>query len=232
MILSEQQLMELHHFAELGRLSASLIHEISNPLTAALLSLEVTDNSSAVQKARWNMQVLRRYVEAARQQLRLASRPVSFAVAPQIRQLKRLMLPLAKQARVELQFGSVPAGCRLFGDPVKFQQILANLVTNALQSYAEIDKSQPEPPLVRVAFATQPTILVITVTDWGMGIKPSDLPHIFEPHYSTKSRAGQGLGLGLAIVKRYVHDFAGSVKVSSFPARGTHFTINLPLKVN
>src|SRR5687768_10840761 len=137
--LPPSQLQELQRYAELGRLSASMLHEISNPLTAALLYLEeISDdhNSPAYQQIRHNILLLRRYVEAARQQVRLESAPASFAVGPQVEQLKRVVRPLARRAGVQLVIEQAPS-CRLYGDPIKFQQVLTNLIVNACESYSD-----------------------------------------------------------------------------------------------
>jgi signal transduction histidine kinase len=72
--------------------------------------------------------------------------------------------------------------------------------------------------------------LVIKVTDWGKGITPDELPKLFEPFYSTKSKGFSGLGIGLAIVRQYVtDDFGGSIRVSSTRRLGTRFTVKLPI---
>lgn len=227
-LVTYDKLRELQHFAELGRLSASLLHEISNPLAAALLNLELGDqNSLAVRRARRDMKLLWRYVEAARQQLRHQSQPTSFCVQPQLAQLQRVVRPLASQAGVRLDIEAAP-GCRLHGDPVKFQQLVTNLVINAVEAYDGGRAGQPA-PLVQVALIPDGKWLTIQVTDWGKGIDTEALDHVFDAFYTTKGRNGHGLGVGLAIVKHYVTvDFGGSIKVES-SGGGTRFTIKLPV---
>jgi signal transduction histidine kinase len=213
----------------LGRMSASLLHEISNPLTAALLNLELSDKrSSGVRQARRDMQAMRRYVEAARQQVRLQDKATSFRVQPQLDQLKRIIMPLARKAGVRIDIGSAP-DCRLYGDPVKFQHIISNLAVNAVQAYGG-GAVCSRTPLVRVVLRHDRDCLVVRVTDRGKGIAPEALPHVFETFYTTKGQSGQGLGIGLAIVKQYVTvDFRGSIKASSSPRQGTQFTAKLPV---
>jgi len=110
-MITAEHLQELQRFAELGRMSASLLHEISNPLTAALLNLELSDERSAsVRRARRDIKLLRRVLD-----------------------------PLASQAGVRLDIGAVP-NCRLHGDPVKFQHIISNLVVNAIEAYSTTDR--------------------------------------------------------------------------------------------
>jgi two-component system C4-dicarboxylate transport sensor histidine kinase DctB len=228
--LDQAQLEELQHFAKLGRLSAHLLHEIANPLTAALLHLDQsTDRTSPeIRQARRSMQLLQRYVEAARQQIRQQDRPRSFALRPQFEQLKRVILPLVRQANVQLIIEPLP-DCQLYGDPVKFQQILANLMVNAIDAYRHDTANNLGRP-IRVRLTSDSRLLTIRVIDWGEGIAPSQLGQIFEPFYTTKTQPGRGLGIGLAIVRQYVvHDFGGSITVTSSRRQGTQFTIRLPL---
>lgn len=226
---SNAQLLEMQHFAELGRLSASLLHEISNPLTATLIYLEQTDDksSASVRKALRNVQLLRRYVEAARQQVSHESQLSYFSVNRQISQLKNIVLPLARQSGIKLIIEATP-NCKIYGDSVKFQQVLANLIVNAIEAYSNDRAPYLDKP-VRVSFVCSKKALTIRVVDWGQGIGPSQIANIFEPFYTTKRQTGHGLGIGLAIVKQYVtQDFHGVISVRSSARLGTVFTIKLP----
>jgi two-component system C4-dicarboxylate transport sensor histidine kinase DctB len=180
-----------------------------------------------VREARRSIRQLRRYVEAARQQVRKESRLTDFRLRLQVNQLKQVIQPLAKKAGVSLMIEAVP-DCRLYGDPVKFQQILANLTVNAIEAYNGSPATNL-PKLVVVRLVSAEHYLSIQVLDWGQGISPRQLPRLFEPFYTTKNQAGHGLGIGLAIVNQYVtSDFGGSIAVSSSPREGTSFTITLP----
>jgi len=227
-LLNYEHLRELQHFAKLGRMSASLLHEISNPLTAAILNLELGDKqSAAVRRASKDMQMMRRYIEAARQQVRLQGKPGAFRVQPQLNQLKRVIVPLARQGGVRLDIGPAP-GCRLYGDPVKFQHIISNLLVNAIEAY---DDDRGRPNFVRVTLSQDRGWLTVHVTDQGKGVAPENLPRLFEAFYTTKGQA-RGLGIGLAIVKQYVtDDFRGTIRAASSPRRGTRFTVRLPAGV-
>lgn len=220
----------MQRFAELGRMSASLLHEIRTPLTAAMINLELSGQQSAgVRRAQNNMRLLRRYLEAARQQIRPESRPTSFWVRSQIDQLKQIAMPLALRAGVRLDLGTVPS-CRLRGDPVKFQHIVTNLLVNAVEAYGDA-KGPGRRQLVKLAFELCDNRLIITVIDWGKGIPAAALPYVFEAFYTSKSLSGHGLGIGLAIVKQYVTtDFSGSIEVSSSRRHGTRFILEFPVQ--
>lgn len=226
---ARDKMTELQRLAELGRLSATLLHEISNPLTAALLHLEQAEhpNSSAVREAKRSIQMLKKYVEAARQQVRKESALSDFKIRTSVNQVKRVVTPLANKAGVNLIVEAVP-DCRLYGDPVKFQQVLANLLVNAVEAYQDATINNLI-KIVRLKITFTGHFLNMEVTDWGQGISGSQLQHVFEPFYTTKRQAGHGLGIGLAIVHQYVtHDFGGSIVVSSSRRYGTRFKVCLP----
>jgi two-component system C4-dicarboxylate transport sensor histidine kinase DctB len=223
-----EELQKLQRLAELGRVSASLIHEISTPLTAAILELDnhLLGTQLDVRQAQRSLQTMRRYVEAARQQARYESLPSSFTLRAQIEQIKQLVRPIARSARVQLRFEPVPT-CRLYGDPVKLQQVIVNLILNAIDAYRN-DMSHGLTRPVRVQFRISDKQLTIAVTDWGEGISAAQLPRLFEPFYSTKAESG--LGLGLAIVKQYVNDFGGVIRVRTSRRHGTQFILTLPIQ--
>jgi signal transduction histidine kinase len=225
--VDDSSLQELQRLAELGKLSASLLHEITNPLAAALLHLEQSthEHTQSIRRAKRSINLLRRYVEAARQQARQESRVGFFMSGREIDQVRRVLGPLARSRGIKLDVYAAHS-YRLYGDPVKFQQIVANLVSNALDASQTI---WPTDKTVRLIITATRQFLIIRVTDRGSGITSEELPRLFEPFYTTKSTTGHNMGLGLTAVKRYVEeDFSGSIRVRS-TRRGTTFTVRLRL---
>lgn len=222
--ISPDRLQELERLAEIGRLSASLLHEINNPLTAAMLWLEQCNGQHPhIRHVRSSIRVLHRYVEAAKQQLRREGRHRTFRVDAELRQAHRVLEPLAAGRGVKLSFASA-GGCRLYGDPVKFQQIIANLVRNAIDAYEDWPPGPGNRP-VRLDLCLRQDYLILNVSDRGCGMTDEQLKRLFEPFYSTKCLAGKGLGLGLAAVKRFIeNDFQGTITVRSSKHGGTTFT--------
>jgi signal transduction histidine kinase len=221
---------DLHRFAEMGRLSASLLHEISSPLTVALLHLDqVGDQTSqSVKHIRRNLNRLTRYVNAARGQLKDKGDIKPFSLNSQISDVKRLVLPAARVSYVKLKFSKLPR-LKLNGDPLQFQQILVNLIVNSIEAYPKAN-SLSKTRLVLVEFEQGVSEIMIKVQDNGSGIAESELARVFEPFYTTKTRSGHGLGLGLVIVKSYVENsFNGNISLNSTEREGTCFTIKLPL---
>ena len=103
-------------------------------------------------------------------------------------------------------------------DPDQILQVLHNLLRNAFEAVGRQGT-------VRVSAHAEPGELVVAVADSGPGIAPAQLPHLFEPYFTTKEA---GTGLGLAISERIVREHGGRIEVESAPGRGTTFTVRLP----
>ena len=107
-------------------------------------------------------------------------------------------------------------------DPQQLRQAIWNLCINAVQA-------MPEGGELRVGGRVMPgggpPHLQLWVSDTGLGIGENDLPHIFEPFFSTKA---EGSGIGLALVYRVLQDHGGQVEVRSQPGAGTSFMLILP----
>jgi signal transduction histidine kinase len=117
---------------------------------------------------------------------------------------------------------------RVLLDTERFEQVLVNLIGNAL-------KFTPEGCIrVGVRSRTEPPALEITVRDTGVGIAPEEQAKIFDEfaqvRYQAAHRQREGSGLGLAIAKRIVEAHEGQISVSSTPGKGSTFTVTLPLR--
>ncbi len=223
-----RKLSELQRLAEFGRLNAHLLHDITNPLTALSLNLNQMRGQPmpAVAQARKSLRLLERYILSARKQLGSQGYETSFCVQQEIKQLILILKPLASKTGVDLVV-SQKQPIQLYGDPVRFSQIMANLIANAIDAYSEILTSGNN-KRVEISIENTGRYLHITVQDYGKGITAPELPQIFEPFYTTKSGEGRGLGIGLSIVKQYVRDdYKGTICAKSSQLYGTTFTVLL-----
>jgi signal transduction histidine kinase len=222
------RLLEMQPFAEFGRIGASLVHDIANPLTAANLHLEELNrqqHSALVQQVQRNLFHLERYLVAARKQLKRESDLKVFSVGSELRQVAHLLTHRARKVGMRIVVDKI-ANIKLYGDVVKFNQLIANLLANAIEAADVPANSNKE--VVHVQAHTKGKKVVIIITDYGVGIAPEDIDKLFEPFYSTKSTVRSGLGLGLSLVKQYVeYDFRGTINVSSDSDAGTIFRLEL-----
>ncbi|MCL1965168.1 MAG: HAMP domain-containing histidine kinase [Firmicutes bacterium] len=118
-----------------------------------------------------------------------------------------------------------PAEIPIFADPVKLQQIVYNLVENAI-------KYSPKGGRIRVTVSQESKFAVLEVSDTGPGIPAKDQPHIFDRFYrvdKARARATGGNGLGLSIVHQAVMMHGGNISVYSEEGRGATFRVELPL---
>jgi PAS domain S-box-containing protein len=136
------------------------------------------------------------------------------------------MAPVAaeKEIRIERKIGSAPA--LMFGDPARLQQVLGNLLGNAI-------KFTPRRGTIRVTLRRRGARAEVAVSDTGEGISAAALPHIFDRFRNAErpsSGSQIGLGLGLAIARQLVGLHGGSLTVASAgPGHGSTFTFSLPL---
>lgn len=219
------RVMELQRFAELGKLSASLLHDIANPLTVASLNVEQLNGKhepELVKQVEQSLRYIERYVESARKQLLTSATIATFSPKRELRQVTNILSHHAKQHHVTLQV-SAPTQLKLTGDPIKFSQLTANLILNAIESYEGVDEAISH--TVEIELTSARTGIKVLVRDHGKGLTASEKRHMFRPFYTTKTGSNRNMGIGLSLVKQMVEkDFNGKLQVESKPAHGTTFT--------
>jgi PAS domain S-box-containing protein len=218
---------------------ATLSHELRTPLTSILgWSKLLTDGLLDEQASERALETIVRNARAQRQliddlldisriitgKLRLAVRPVE--LAPLIESVVDGVRPAADARSIRLQTALDSRSNQISGDPDRLQQMVWNLLTNAI-------KFTPEGGYVEVRLERVESHVEITITDTGQGIDPELLPHVFDRFRqsdSSSTRRHGGLGLGLAIVRQLVELHGGTVKVESpGVGEGTTFKVILPL---
>ena len=107
-------------------------------------------------------------------------------------------------------------------DSQQIEQVLINLVTNAVQA-------MPEGGTLRAALSSQNGQAEIEISDTGVGIPPENLTRIFDPFFTTKPE-GEGTGLGLSVSYGIISEHGGKIDVESTPGEGTTFRITLPTR--
>lgn len=224
-----------------GEFLATLSHELRTPLSAILGWAHVLERggfdahtlrhglAAISRNARLQVQLIEDLLDMTRiesGQLRLDRQRMELdgIVAAAID--SALPAATARGLTLRTSFGAA-GGCWVMGDPARLQQVVANLLNNAI-------KFTPGGGHVDVALARgEADTVEITVSDDGQGIEPGFLPQLFErfkQQDATTTRRHGGLGIGLAIVRQLVLLHGGDVKAhSDGPGRGARFTVSLPV---
>ncbi len=233
--LESDKINQLYRFAEFGRLSSGIFHDLINPLCAVSLNLEQinTETNLKIMSAKSHLAQailatnrMESLISSIKSQISRESVITEFSLNQEISQIIQILSYKAGRAHVKLDF-ICPDEIKLTGDGLKFGQIIANLTSNAIEA---CEKEQIK--FVRIKLIERETKIRLTVTDSGEGISPENLQMIFLPFFSTKKAIGQGLGLGLSSTKNIIEkDFSGEIKVISSVAGGTTFIIDIPKKV-
>lgn len=223
----EAQVARGERLADLGRMAATIAHEIRNPLSAIVNSVNVLRQPSAPADPRLLQMVAE---EAGRLDAIIgdfllfarppARSPVScdvYALADDTATLFRRDAKLA--AGIDLALSGDPALPPVSADPHQIRQVIWNLLANAADVTPERGRIE-----LRIARDHDTASIVIEVQDAGPGV--DDVEAVFQPFYTTKA---QGTGLGLAVTARIIRDHGGTVRVTNLPRRGACFRVTLPL---
>lgn len=223
--------------AVLGQMAAGITHELNQPLTA-LTTLSDNANQLAergrIDEVRGN---LTHISQLAERMGRIVSHIKAFSrkgdaaraavsVDEAIRQALMLVETRRRQVGVTVTAPLVPADLAVWANAVRLEQVLVNLIRNAIDAMAET--AQPESAAVHVRVEPIENWVRITVRDVGPGIPSDVLPRLFEPFFTTKDD-GLGLGLGLAISLAIIEDFGGRLvgQNADDGAGGAEFVIEL-----
>lgn len=247
---AERQLQQSQKLAALGRLASEVAHEIGTPLSIISGRTEVIrkklppdhpltrDAGTVLRQVERIGGILRQLLDHARPR-RLTPQPLS--VGPVFHRVVDLLEPLAGRRRVTLVAEAPAALPPILADADQLQQVLLNLVTNALDATpaggqvrltAGGTESDSFPPpadsRLRISRGRLPRpCATLRVDDTGCGIPPERLEKIFEPFFSTKERAG-GTGLGMAIVEDIVRAHGAAIEIESAEGRGTTVWLRWP----
>jgi C4-dicarboxylate-specific signal transduction histidine kinase len=235
--LSHQRMQLVHaaRLATVGELSASIAHEINQPLAAILINAEA--GKSLIKSGGARMEELHEIltsirdddvragevIKRMRQLLRhepIEMRPLN--INDVIESIVRLTEGLAKRKSVEVRTELDPSLPQIKGDFVQVQQVLLNLIVNAMDAVATGPADRCR---VTIASVQRAGSVEVTVSDSGPGIAAEKLTQIFDPFFSTKS---DGMGLGLSITRTIVRAHRGEIRAES-GSDGATFRFSIPV---
>lgn len=221
----ERQLLQADKLATIGQLASGVAHEINNPLgnislyTQMLLRKTEDENTKAklnviADEANRAAQIVKGLLDFARQsEIELA--PID--INKEIGKVLSILTPQLREIKVTKDFETLPS---ILGDSGQIEQVMMNLLTNAIQSITENGE-------IIIRTSIKHDHVEISISDNGCGIPGDILDKIFDPFFSTKEQ-GKGTGLGLSISYGIIKRHRGSIEVQSEVGKGTTFTIKLP----
>lgn len=236
-----EELLRLGQVARLntlGELAAGMAHELNQPLAAVLANTQAArrlleeepPETDTARGAMWQAEEqARRAAEVLGRLRRGVERPASEA-APQpvvlqdaVRNALYLLEPEFARRQVAPRLDDAKDPVAVRAEPVALEQIIHNLLTNALQA---LDQVPPPERSLAVRLRADAGEGTLTVADSGPGIAPEVLPRIFEPFFTTREN---GLGLGLSLCESLAAGMGGKLAVQQQAPRGVAFTLRLPL---
>lgn len=230
-----EQILQIEKMASLGKLSATVAHELNNPLTgiltyAKLIAKRIKKDGSATEQTKQTLEELDLIAHESERCGNIVKNLLLFSrkqvgefslvhVEKIIMKAAQLVQHHFNISNVHFVLKNTAADGLLMCNENQIQQALIALFVNAVEAMpgggtlaVEITQSYPELPLH------------IQLTDTGSGIAQEDLPHIFEPFFTTK-KEGKGVGLGLSVVYGIIERHGGKVEINSSVGKGTRLVL-------
>jgi len=233
---AQDDLVHAGKLAALGQMSAGIVHELNQPLaalqTAADNAVLLVDRGS-IADARGN---LTRIGELVRRLGRLTSQLRVFAyksssplepvaVEQAVAESLKILAARIKENGVEL-VTDVDASLRVVADQSRLEQLLCNIVANAIDALEGVERKSI---LIRTSRdEARPATARIAISNSGPAIAHDVLQRMFEPFVTTKP-AGKGLGLGLMLSNHIAHSFGGELRARNLTPSGAEFVVTLPM---
>jgi len=232
----QRQVLLMEKMASLGKLAATVAHELNNPLGGILNYAKLVERvvrDETLDEA--GKREIQHYLTAIQQESRrsgdivrnllLFARPSQASFAPvHLSQIieRSLLLVQHRMAMASIACAYQPAtgDDMLTCDPDQIQQVLVALLVNAIEAMEDGGE-------LHLTVTPASDTIELVIADTGVGIAEDAIGHIFEPFFSTKDKES-GVGLGLAVVYGIVTGHRGTIDVASDPGKGTTFTVRLP----
>jgi C4-dicarboxylate-specific signal transduction histidine kinase len=232
----QSELAHANRVSTMGQLTASIVHEIRQPITAArtygaavlrFLDRNPPDVAEVSEALTCHVNQINRTNEVVD---RIASLIKKVPPRKEVVDLNDAILEVTALTRSEAVKTGVTMGTqlagelpRIQGDRVQLQQVMLNLVVNAIQSMSGVEDGNRELHISTVRI--EPEGVRVAVRDTGNGLRPESLPRLFEPFYTTKP---EGMGMGLSICRSIIEAHGGRLWATPCEPRGALFQFTIP----
>ncbi len=237
-----EQLRHADRLKTVGQLTSSAVHEVGTPLTvisgrAKMIQTAEAEGDEARDCARIVVEQAEKVTKTVRQILdfaRLSTKERRVQdISIVVKQMVSLLTPVAVKSGIYLDYDGEKSEALAHIDANQIQQVLANLIINAIQAsqsgeHVTVSIHRKNKASLNMPHEVPADIWALAVKDRGCGIPKASIARIFESFYTTKT-SGSGTGLGLAISREIVREHDGWIVVESEPETGSTFTVCLPV---
>jgi signal transduction histidine kinase len=231
----ETDLLLASQLRALTRVYGAVTHDLKAPLNAMVLNLDLLQ--SALRRGEGDREAAEseQYLSVLREELERLDRSLlalladttpagrtreEFDVRAMMEEIKRLLLPQARQQHVALEARLPGTAVRIAGQRDRLKQAILNVAINALEAMSDGGA-------LELRLENLPDQAEVLITDSGPGIPEAVLPRIFDMHFTTKT---SGTGIGLYVARSIVEAHGGEISVGSAPGRGSAFRVRLPAR--
>lgn len=232
---TQDSLIHAAKLAALGRMSAAIVHEVSQPLSAldntlAAAGLHTRNqnhekSAASIQAGRDLLKRMQRTIKNLRtfssRAKSLPSEPIM--IAQSVTEAMEIVMSRARESGVTLSFDNRAASAMAAVNAVRIEQVFINLLLNAIDATASMGNSQ-----ICVRLRQEDGRSLVEFCDAGPGIPLDIADQVTEPFFTTKA-SGEGLGLGLSISRAILEDYDGTLAFSPAPGGGTCAVVSLPM---
>lgn len=242
----QSDLAHMMRLSTINEMATGLAHELNQPL--ATISNFASGCLRRLERGRGDEQTLaealetivteaQRAGEILRRVRRFIRKDPSVRVAVKLRttalDAAALVAAEAREAGVEIDLDLADDAVVALGDPVQVQQVMVNIVRNAIEAISNTDKDLAERRVTMRIRRDHPRTARVDIVDTGPGIAPSLIPMLFDPFYSTKSSSGEddgsGMGLGLSLCRSIIDAHRAELRADPNRHGGLTFSFTLPL---
>jgi len=231
---ASRRLIQAEKLASIGRISASIAHEIRNPLTSVKLNIQkLTQSERLDEEEKEHLSIsqegigqIEKFIKELLNFTRVSElNPERFSVVQIVEESLKLMRDSFQEKKIilEKRFASDLPAVVVDGD--KMRQVFLNILRNAAEAVEEGGRIKVEISRAKESGAAR---IKVRISDDGCGIPEKDWENIFEPFYTTKS---SGFGLGLSNARKIVEQHRGSIKIAKAKVKGTTFEVRIPCEV-
>jgi PAS domain S-box-containing protein len=234
----EHQLFQAQKMESIGTLAAGIAHEVGNPLTSISSLVQVVQRTTQDDFTKEKLELIKHQVTRISKIIRDLvdfSRPSSYEVQVTdvnkcIRQAIDIVRVGKKSKSIHFDVALDPAIPSIHLVPDQVEQVLINILINAVDAVFDVQQHRPErrDGRITVSSRVEGENLQITIEDNGQGMSDEQVEKIFEPFFTTKG-VGEGTGLGLWVSYGIVKSFHGQIRVESQGGEGSSFIILLPI---